>query len=360
MRMGRAKVKRTLTILLVGLMAVQQAAFAATAWPADVAKESWSAGAVEMALAGGWLPTSTDGLFRPEKPATREFVALLLTQGWPKAQAAGRVAKALPEAGSDTVFTDLDGISPQGRDALLRLNGAGVLTGYPQGTLKPEGLLTRLEMAVILTRLVGEKAAAAGVFADEAAVPDWGKTAMRTVAAAGLMKGYSDGSFKPDVVLTRAEALTLTARWIGGPTVTAGTQVSRGTVSLDSYSAEILKLVNAERGARGLSPLQVNRTLTTLAKETAAGMADSGSFSHISPSGEDTAARFARYGFVNQAVGENMLRLKGSVSAATAVKTWMGSESHRAIILTPYTDTGIGISKASDGTLYITQTFASL
>lgn len=353
--------KKVLVFLLVSLIGLQPLAPAAygAGWPADLAREGWVSEAVAAGIDAGWVVLPESGLLMPEAPASREFVALLLTRAWPVAQKSGRVTVALPGTGSPGAFSDLSQASPEGREALLRLNQAGVLTGYPQGTLAPAGVLTRLEMAVIFTRLVGEKGAEAGVFSDEEAVPAWGTTAVRTVAAAGLMTGYEDGSFRPFAKLSRAEAVVLVARWLQGPAAVK-TTVSRGTVSLDSYSAELLKLVNAERSARGLAPLKVNRTLTALASDTAADMAAGGYFSHVSPDGTDTADRFAQYGFVNQAVGENMLRLKGSISAQRAVSAWMNSERHRAIILTPYTDTGIGLSKASDGTLYITQTFADL
>ncbi len=353
--------KKRLVILLVSLIALQLSTPAAygAGWPADLAREGWASEAVSAGLEAGWVVLPENGLLMPDAPASREFAALLLARAWPAAQKDGRVSRALPAPADAAAFADLDQALAEGREALLRLNQAGILTGYPQGTLAPAGVLTRLEMAVIFTRLVGDKGIKAEAFSDGPAIPAWGAAAVNAVAAAGLMTGYEDGSFRPHAKLSRAEAVVLVGRWLQGPAAVK-TTVSRGTGSLDSYSAELLKLINAERGARGLAPLKVNRTLTALAADTAADMAAGGYFSHVAPDGTDTVDRFAQYGFVNQAVGENLLRLKGSISASRAVSAWMNSERHRAIILTPYTDTGIGVSKASDGTLYITQTFAQL
>jgi hypothetical protein len=46
----------------------------------------------------------------------------------------------------------------------------------------------------------------------------WAKAHIQAVQAAGIMKGYADGTFKPNKVLTRAEAVTIINRILGrGP-----------------------------------------------------------------------------------------------------------------------------------------------
>lgn len=332
---------------------------AATVLPADVHKTHWAYDSVAAAVGDGWLILPEGTSFEPEAPASRQMVAQLMVKAWTKAQKEGRAVIALPEAEACvTVFSDLDGADVESQKALKQLVAAGVVSGYPQGTIGPERSVTRLEMAVMLSKSCSEQVAAGAEFTDHLRIPQWGRASVERAAALGLLAGYADGTFRAGQAVTRAEALQMISQWANPKK--AASAVSRGqkTVAADPYVADLLRLVNNERTSRGLNPLSVNETLMALASDKAAHMANGNYFSHTSPGGEDVKELFARYGMVNQQVGENLLRIKGSVSAQKAVATWMQSEEHRKIILTPYTDTGIGLVRAADGTIYIAEAFA--
>ncbi|MDF9841561.1 MULTISPECIES: S-layer homology domain-containing protein [unclassified Paenibacillus] len=85
------------------------------------------------------------------------------------------------------------------------------IQGYEDGTFKPSRAVTRAELAALLARNLGTTAAAAAGFTDVTA-QHWAAEYISTVAAAGLMKGDPDGSFKPDRAVTRAEMAVLSAR----------------------------------------------------------------------------------------------------------------------------------------------------
>jgi CSLREA domain-containing protein len=88
------------------------------------------------------------------------------------------------------------------------------ISGYDDGTFKPERQITRAEIAVLLSRLAGleTKAGASAAYSDVR--PErWAAAAIQAVTNAGLMSGYKDGSFHPDKSITRAEISVVIARW---------------------------------------------------------------------------------------------------------------------------------------------------
>lgn len=85
---------------------------------------------------------------------------------------------------------------------------AEYIEGYSDGTMKPENSITREEAATILmkiNKLTGNESAA-DVFTDSKNFT-WSKGAIGEIYTAGLMEGYSDGSFKNKNFLKRGEAL---------------------------------------------------------------------------------------------------------------------------------------------------------
>lgn len=82
------------------------------------------------------------------------------------------------------------------------LAGAGVIKGYPDGTLKPQEHITRIEAGNLLGNLFPPQENVI----ERSDVPAWA-TALQTTFAKGIMTGYPDGTFKPDQCLTKAEAL---------------------------------------------------------------------------------------------------------------------------------------------------------
>ncbi|MFP5527057.1 S-layer homology domain-containing protein [Peptococcus simiae] len=84
------------------------------------------------------------------------------------------------------------------------------LAGYPDGSFRPDVAMNRAEVAALLARLLpaGDKV----TFSDVA--PDaWYATAVGSLQKAGLLGGYPDGTFRADKTITRAEFISLLARW---------------------------------------------------------------------------------------------------------------------------------------------------
>ncbi len=80
------------------------------------------------------------------------------------------------------------------------------MKGYPDGTVRPNGKITRAEAAALITRLLGLDANASAAKANFPDTPSgWYNKAINAAVARGIMKGYPDGSFRPNAPITRAE-----------------------------------------------------------------------------------------------------------------------------------------------------------
>ena len=97
----------------------------------------------------------------------------------------------------------------------------GYISGYPDGSVKPEGNITRDEMAAILYRITNHEyekpfSATGKVFSD-VDLTLWSVHEIEYMADKGVIYGYDDGEFKPKRNLSRAEFAALVSRFINAP-----------------------------------------------------------------------------------------------------------------------------------------------
>ena len=145
-----------------------------------------------------------DGTFGPAVSMTRAQVAMILY----------RVLE-LKETGTASSFPDVSS-KHWAAEAIRQVTAAGLMIGMPDGSFKPEQVITRAEMATIIARWKGLEGAADNSFNDVAG--HWGAEAIGRASKAGYMEGMPDGSFQPNKVLTRAEGVTVFNRVLGrGP-----------------------------------------------------------------------------------------------------------------------------------------------
>jgi len=95
---------------------------------------------------------------------------------------------------------------------------SGIMTGYGDGTFKPNASITRGELAAVLAKLLPQSGLEANIQAagfSDLAASHWAAAPAAELQAAGVVTGYADGSFKPEQNVTRAEAVTMINRLIG-------------------------------------------------------------------------------------------------------------------------------------------------
>jgi len=111
-------------------------------------------------------------------------------------------------------FSDIAGHWAQA--SIEQAVSGGIVFGYPDGTFKPNKTVTRAEFSVML--MYALKPAGLGsepTFADAEKIGTWARKAVAQAAQANLVKGYADGTFRPDAEITRAELVAILARALG-------------------------------------------------------------------------------------------------------------------------------------------------
>ncbi len=85
------------------------------------------------------------------------------------------------------------------------------ISGYDDGTFRPYDYISRQEVAMILSRILYLEYYEGGLENDEE-IPLWSRDAITSVVKAGLMSGYPDGTIKPIRAITRAETIVILNR----------------------------------------------------------------------------------------------------------------------------------------------------
>ncbi|WP_128658059.1 S-layer homology domain-containing protein [Paenibacillus sp. 598K] len=92
----------------------------------------------------------------------------------------------------------------------------GIVTGYTDGTFRPDAQVTRTEYAAMLARALRLPADEAALrFADADQIPAWAQEAVAAAASSGLLRGNADHTFAPDRPISRAEMAVIVARAAG-------------------------------------------------------------------------------------------------------------------------------------------------
>ncbi|MBX6378891.1 MAG: S-layer homology domain-containing protein, partial [Clostridia bacterium] len=107
----------------------------------DVGRGDWFASYVAVA-AGAGLVTGDAGLFRPQDPIQRQEVAAVVARYLHLGEGAAPSVRDLPR------------VAPWARAAVAGVLDSGIMTGYPDGTFRPEASITRAEAAAVLMRVL--------------------------------------------------------------------------------------------------------------------------------------------------------------------------------------------------------------
>ena len=103
-------------------------------------------------------------------------------------------------------------------EAVETLNKLGIVTGYEDGTYKPEDGVTRAEMAALIARIQGygetAKASANTAFTDVPA-SHWASGYIASAAGMGIINGYGDGTFGPDDQVLYEQAVKMVMATLG-------------------------------------------------------------------------------------------------------------------------------------------------
>ena len=169
---------------------------------ADVAKGSWYYEGVRYAYENGLMSGTGEGTFSPDLPTGRGMLVTILY----------RLAGS-PAAGSASFTAVAKG--QWYADGVAWASANGVVSGYPDGSFRPNDTITREQMAAILyqyARIQGkldDSRADLSIFSDLDSLSAYAKEPMSWAVAQGLFSGVSADTLAPGGSTTRAQAAVI-------------------------------------------------------------------------------------------------------------------------------------------------------
>lgn len=152
----------------------------------------------------------------------------------------------------------------------------GLLRGYPDGLFHPERVVTRVELMAVLARMMNLKVPAGSsaepVFTDENAIPPWAKGVVAAAQQSGLVAGYPDGSFRPNQPVCREELCVFLSRLIKGKEITWSPLTPIQSASVPSWARLAVSMVYGSGILRGKGTTDLNLTDTVNRAEMAAAL----------------------------------------------------------------------------------------
>lgn len=167
----------------------------------------WAKEPIQQWIEKGYVKGYQDGTFKPNASITRaEFMTLAN-------QAIGAKEKKAIS------FSDVNE-NHWFHGEVAKAHAAGYITGYADGTMKPNNQVSRQEVAVMLAKMAQLDVTAGATvslsFKDQLRIPSWSKVAIGKVVGKKFMNGYPDETFQPTKAITRAEAIATLNKLLAG------------------------------------------------------------------------------------------------------------------------------------------------
>jgi hypothetical protein len=105
------------------------------------------------------------------------------------------------------------------------LSQRGIIAGFQDNTFQPEKPVTRAEFAKMLQQATEQPRIREPIAFTDVAPNYWAATAINEATQTGFIRGYPDGSFRPNQLIPKAQALVSTASGLGLPTPAAPAEV---------------------------------------------------------------------------------------------------------------------------------------
>lgn len=143
-----------------------------------------------------------DGSFRPQNDVQRSEIAVMLYRLLVQSQ------RGTGTVGTAWRFTDVHSNTWYGT-AVSTLAAKGIVNGYQDGSFRPDQAVSRSEFIVMALRYAGITPYTTNRNFRDVSQSHWAVDYIQTAAQLGLISGYPDGTFRPEQYLTRAEAVTI-------------------------------------------------------------------------------------------------------------------------------------------------------
>ena len=145
-----------------------------------------------------------DGTFRPNNKMSRQEVTVMLSRLLSERPQKGMIYSRDYKDVADNLWSVA---------AISYMSNLKMVKGYPDGNFRPYANITRAEFAAMVVRFENISAAGSKTFTD-LQKDHWAYEVIQKAAQAGWISGYPDGSFRPDQPITRAEVVAITNRML--------------------------------------------------------------------------------------------------------------------------------------------------
>ncbi len=186
---------------------------------------TWASKFIYACAEKGIISGFPDQTFHIEEGLTREQAAKIIAEAFQLPEVNGTVPESNgdpdseePGKGAGTLlsadFADGDSIQPWAVPYVERCVQAGVIKGYEDGTFRPQNTVTRAEFCKLISsaaKLSGEKGKAAFRDDDGAGSWSWASAGIYACYRNGIIGGYGDGDFLPANPVTRGQASKIIA-----------------------------------------------------------------------------------------------------------------------------------------------------
>ncbi len=196
----------------------------------------WARETIEYWLEEGYIDLDYKGNFYPDKYITRaEFVRIV------------NRAFDIHEGLAEVDFKDLSRTSNFYEDIGIAYK-FGYIRGYKDGTFRPDQPIKRVEAASIIAEVLGIKEFYNREldFLDRESIGSWGRPKLAFLVDKEAIIGYPDGNFRPNNLVTRAEAVTMLRKI--HDLSSQGESLELRTVSNDGYFLESRIKLYDEKG----------------------------------------------------------------------------------------------------------------
>lgn len=171
------------------------------------ASKNWAKANIAYLYNEGLIGGYADGTFKPNNSITRQEFSLMLA----------KAREILPTKNTQLAFKDAKTIQDWAIGYVKALVDAKIISGYADGTYKPNKEITRTELAVIIVKALNEQpdTSSTNIFEDVASIPHWAIGYVAKATELGLIVGTSKKEktyFNPNDFATRAEVSTIIAR----------------------------------------------------------------------------------------------------------------------------------------------------
>ena len=156
-------------------------------------------------------------------------------------------AEFAKKAENDTVCADMKDIdqSKWYHEAVHYVVEKGIMNGYNKNEFGPNDTLSRAMLAQILYNNAGKPTASNATSCSDIKPGDWFASAVNWASANNIVTGFTDGTFKPNANITREQLAVMLYRYAGQPATTGSLANFTDAASVSGYAQQAMQWATA-------------------------------------------------------------------------------------------------------------------